>query len=1106
MFRRSLAVLCLAIVPLVARAQIHSAESKSQSPRDAHRGIAPAARERAAVAEDSHDAVLVEQYITTVRFQNDGTGERDLSVRMRIQTEAGAQQLHALSFSYDAASERMQLGYLRVRKPDGSVVNAPASAASNDSAPAANSANADAKTDSKNGAPAYSSAKQFHVTLPALAAGDTLEYEIITDIVKPVAPGEFWFQHNFLSGASARDERLEISVPETRDVIVRSPHFHYEKTVAGGRTVYLWKRLDVRPSESQSSAQTSSAGEQHPPDVEVTSFTSWAAVSRWYSSLAHGRSEPDAAIRAKVAELTQGASTDLEKTQALYDYVSKSVRYVSIPFGEDGYQPRSAADIFSSGYADAKDEQVLLAAMLQAAGIHADAALIPYTRKLELGVPSPAQFQHVLTVVPVRERAPAAGPLESRAIWMDSTVGLAPFRLLPAPLRGKSALLVPADGAGHIVETPADPSFRSVQQVDIDGSVSPLGILTARAHYSLLGDTELALRLAFQNTPQSQWNDLGQTVLALDGIRGKATDVIPSNLPNFEKPFEFDIAFSESTFLDWSAASNTTAMPLLAIGLPDAPQKQGEPVDIGSPLTVKVRLHLTLPDHFAAQPPVGTSISRDFADFQSSYHFAGHVFTAERSVSFKMEELPAARLDEYAAFTRAVTLDQDQPLAIEYTGSGKPSLPESAKPDQLMEAARASLNAGNAESALPLFQRLVQIEPKHDQAWDELGLAYLHLGKTSDAASAFRKQLEVNPADQDAGNYLGAALERQQDFDGAIAAFRKQAAGHPLDPVAHAALGELLVSQHDYDAAVLELEKGAVLAPKNPEIEIALGRAYLNLDKMSEAANAFDHAARLSPTPPVFNEIAYELAGRKIALDKAEQFAQAAVAGAAENLRGVDLSRLSAGQLADSSRIGDYWDTLGWVYFQQGDVRKAEPYVRAAWLLNFDGESGDHLAQIYAKLGEKDRAIHMCALALAAQDPLPDTRARLTLLLGGNSQIDALISKAKPELEKLQAIPAGKFDGHEDARAEFLVLLSPGEKMPRVDGVRCLSGDQSLGALADRLRSLDYGQIFPDAAGAAHVQLIRRGTLACSANSAACVFRIGLPEFVSAPTNERNTP
>ncbi|MGA9883174.1 MAG: DUF3857 domain-containing protein [Candidatus Acidiferrales bacterium] len=1060
--------------PTVARAS----ESQSQSRGQANRPEAKRAR----------DAVTVEQYVTTVRFQDDGTGERDLSVRMRVDTAAGAMQLRALSFDYDSASENMKLGYLRVRKANGSVTNFGATAATDE--PAADAAAA------KN-APAYASEKQFHVALPPLAAGDTLEYEIDTRTVTPAAPGQFWFQHNFLSGAASRDERLEISVPANRTVIVRSPHFAYHKIMADGRAIYLWKRANAYAASSTRGVDDQSAsGEEHPPDVQVTSFANWAEVADWYAALERGRAEPNAAIRAKTADLTRGASTDLAKIQALYDYVSKSVRHVGVSLGQDGYQPRSAADIFSSGYADTKDEQVLLAAMLRAAGFRADAVLIPYTHPLDFQTPSPAQFQHVVTAVPL-------GP---QTIWMDSSVGLAPFRLLPAPLRGKSALLVAPDGAGRIVRTPADPPFPSVQQVEIDARVSPLGILTGSVHYSLLGDTELALRLAFQTTAQSQWSQLGQTVLALDGIRGEVTSAKPINLGDFEQPFVFQVDFTEASFFDWSASSTTTAMPLLVIGLPNPPQKRDEAVDIGSPLTVNVRLHLELPDNFAAQSPVGTSISRDFADYQSSYHFAGHIFTAERLLGFKMDSVPAARLSDYAAFTRAVVLDQNQPLAIAYTGSGKPSLPSSVTPEQLIAAGEGSLNGGHPESAVPLFARAVQIDPKSKDAWNDLGLAYLRLGKYRDAGSAFRKQLKVNPTDENAGNYIGLALERQQDFDGALAAFRRQVRDHPLDPVAHGALGELLVDQHDYAAAVPELEKGGVLAPENPNIQIALGRAYLNLDKIPEAANAFDHAARISPTPPVLNKIAYQLASRKIALDKAQKLSEAAIAATAEDLRGIDLARVSADQIAESTQLGAYWDTLGWVYFQQGDAKKAEPYVRASWLLDFDGEAGDHLAQIYEKLGEKDRAIHICALALATQDALPDTRARLTLLLGGNSQIDALVAHAKPELEKLRTIPAGKFSGDEDVYADFLVLLSPGEKKPHVDGVRFLSGDQSLASFADSLRSLDFGAIFPDAPSAAHVEIIRRGTLSCSVNSTDCMFRIGVTGSPSQPTTELSAP
>jgi hypothetical protein len=46
---------------------------------------------------------------------------------------------------------------------------------------------------------------------------------------------------------------------------------------------------------------------------------------------------------------------------------------------------------------------------------------------------------------------------------------------------------------------------------------------------------------------------------------------------------------------------------------------------------------------------------------------------------------------------------------------------------------------------------------------------------------------------------------------------------------------------------------------------------------------------------------------------------------------------------------------------------------------------------------------------------------------------------------------------------------------------------------AEKLRTLDFGPMFPDAAPA---KLVRRGTLACSATTGNCTFTLTLPEDV----------
>jgi hypothetical protein len=60
-----------------------------------------------------------------------------------------------------------------------------------------------------------------------------------------------------------------------------------------------------------------------------------------------------------------------------------------------------------------------------------------------------------------------------------------------------------------------------------------------------------------------------------------------------------------------------------------------------------------------------------------------------------------------------------------------------------------------------------------------------------------------------------------------------------------------------------------------------------------------------------------------------------------------------------------------------------------------------------------------------------------------------------------------------------------------VEAVKFVSGNQALRPLAERLRAVDFGPMFPNNEPA---KIIRRGTLACSADTANCTFTLILPE------------
>jgi hypothetical protein len=141
-------------------------------------------------------------------------------------------------------------------------------------------------------------------------------------------------------------------------------------------------------------------------------------------------------------------------------------------------------------------------------------------------------------------------------------------------------------------------------------------------------------------------------------------------------------------------------------------------------------------------------------------------------------------------------------------------------------------------------------------------------------------------------------------------------------------------------------------------------------------------------------------------------------------------------------------------------------------------------------MGQKDRAIRAYALAMAAPHTLPETRARLILLLGGNAQVDELLAKARDELAEMRTVSLKNLS-KEDASGDFLLLVSS----KGIEAVKFVGGNESLRPLADRLRAMHYETAFPDASPA---KLVRRGMLCCSATSGDCKFTLIPPEDVRA--------
>jgi transglutaminase-like putative cysteine protease len=359
-------------------------------------------------ADSSKQAYVIENSVFHIVFEADGTAVKERTMQCKVIADAGVKQLAVLTFTYSNATEALDIVYVRVHKPDGTIIITPDYNIQ------------DMPAEVTRSAPIYRDIHEKHVAVKALGVGDILEYQIRQRTIKPEIPIQFWLEYSFTKSTLVKNEVVEVSVPLTKSLKIASPENKPVVKEADGRRTYIWQHANLMEPSAEDDSEED---DQKSPSIQLSTFDNWEEIGRWYASLQSEAVKPTPAITAKSAELTMGMTKDQDKIRALYNYVSLQVHYVGLDFGIGRYQPHPAQDVLENQYGDCKDKHTLFAALMKAAGYDVWPALIHSTRKLKSDVPSLAQFDHVISVV----------PLGGKLIWLDTTPEVAPFELLLHP-------------------------------------------------------------------------------------------------------------------------------------------------------------------------------------------------------------------------------------------------------------------------------------------------------------------------------------------------------------------------------------------------------------------------------------------------------------------------------------------------------------------------------------------------------------------------------------------------------------------------------------------------------------------------------------------------
>ena len=139
----------------------------------------------------------------------------------------------------------------------------------------------------------------------------------------------------------------------------------------------------------------------------------------------------------------------------------------------------------------------------------------------EKQLPRPSLFSQILLALDEGKRA----------IYLDPDLEVAPCGMIRPDLRGKKALELGSNCTGEScwMKISGELPFSSTQRVSVDATISAEGTLDAKVKYTMRGDNEFLLRMAFHQSPRDKWKEVAQLMSFSDGFRGKIVSTSASD-------------------------------------------------------------------------------------------------------------------------------------------------------------------------------------------------------------------------------------------------------------------------------------------------------------------------------------------------------------------------------------------------------------------------------------------------------------------------------------------------------------------------------------------------------------------------------------------------
>jgi len=413
-----------------------------------------------------------------------------------------------------------------------------------------------------------------------------------------------------------------------------------------------------------------------PGGKAVNTFAAWDDMGKWYGTLLTGRADASPEIKQQVATLTAGKTTQLEKMQAIAQFVQRDIRYVAIELGIGGWQPHPALEVFAHHYGDCKDKATLTRAMLHEIGIDSYHVVINTERGVvNQDTPAHHGFNHAIVAIQLPNDlvdpslvAVSKHPKLGRLLYFDPTDHITPFGEIRSDLQDNYALLVTPTG-GELIPLPQQPSAMNSIERTAKLTLDSTGMLKGDVKEVRLGDRAASERGALMNVTNNTErikpieNLLGSSLSSFHITRASVV-----NLQQTDQPFGFNYTF-ESDHYAKDAGGLLLVRPRVlgnkGFHFFESKEPRKFPFELEGAARDVDTFEIAIPAGYVVDdmpPPVDADYS--FASYHSKTEVNGGVIRYTRTYEVKELSVPVSRADDLRRFDRVIAGDERNTVVL----------------------------------------------------------------------------------------------------------------------------------------------------------------------------------------------------------------------------------------------------------------------------------------------------------------------------------------------------------------------------------------------------------------------------------------------------------